>query len=241
MSKRTAFLVSGALLVATGLSVGAVAGAAVAAGGSDDTVSTGYDAVSTSTHALVTEPATFGTRGVDAVGRLTATLSLRGTDKPVFVGVGPAAAVDKYLAGATVDRVTDFEVDPLRLTTERRTGSAAPAPPGTQTFWTEHAVGDSAASIKWKLREGSYRLVVMNADGSAGVTADARAGLRVAHLSVISAGTLAAGALAAILGVALIVLGLIRTNRRGTAPPRPRPAGFAAPRPPVTPTAATPS
>src|SRR4051794_7563447 len=101
MAKRPAFLISGALLLAAGASVAAVAGAAVAAVGSDNTVSTGYDAVSTPTHALVTEPATFGTRGADALGRLTATLSLRGTEKPVFVGVGPTAAVDRYLAGTS--------------------------------------------------------------------------------------------------------------------------------------------
>ena len=50
-------------------------------------------------------------------------IDVRGWGKPVFVGVGPAEAVDRYLAGASVETVTDVEVRPFELTTTVREGS----------------------------------------------------------------------------------------------------------------------
>jgi hypothetical protein len=42
-------------------------------------------------------------------------------------GVGPAPAVDTYLAGAAIGKVLGLELDPFSLDAERRDGSAQPS------------------------------------------------------------------------------------------------------------------
>ena len=91
------------LLVALG-AVGALLGLALAAAGVVLLVLTGRDttfggaeaALSTDRYALVTEAAGLGGGGVDATVRVRVRSDQGG---PVFVGVAPAADVDRYLAG----------------------------------------------------------------------------------------------------------------------------------------------
>jgi hypothetical protein len=127
--------------------------------GSNNTLTSGVHRVATPTSALVTAMNDIkDTNGFAiAVGRPTLRLSLTGTGHNVFIAIGPAAAVDRYLAGAAVDKVTDLDADPFRLTTVRRDWTARPALPQAQTFWTAQASGPSA-TLNWKISDGSYRL-----------------------------------------------------------------------------------
>jgi hypothetical protein len=152
------------------------------------------------------------------VGRPTLKLSVSGVGRDVFVGIGPAAAVDQYLAGTSIDRVTDLEVDPFKLKTSPRAGSTTPAPPGAQTFWTARGSG-STASLSWKVSDGSYRLVLMNADASRGVNAAGRVELKVPGLFVIGLVVLCGGAVVGLIGLALLIIGVrMRPYRRPSAP-----------------------
>jgi hypothetical protein len=154
------------------------------------------------------------TNGLATVfGQPTLKVAVTGAD--VFIGIGPAKAVDAYLAGAAVDQVKDLDVDPFKLTTVPRRGSGQPAPPGSQDFWTVRASG-AHASFDWKISDGSYRLVLMNADASPGVDANGRVGLTVDHLFGIGIGILIGGVLVTLIGIWLIILG-VRT--RLTPPP----------------------
>jgi hypothetical protein len=135
----------------------------------------------------------------------------------VFIGIGPASAVERYLANAPIDRVTDFDVDPFRLTTEPRAGTARPAPPGEQSFWTVRADGTNA-TVDWKITDGSYRLVVMNADGSPNVAATSAVALTIPHLFGIALGALIGGVVLALVGILLVILGA--RTRPDRAPPR---------------------
>jgi hypothetical protein len=154
-----------------------------------------------------------GTHGfATVVGRPSLTLNAQSSGSPVFVGVGPAAAVDRYLAGASIDRVTDFDVEPFRLTTQRQDGSARPAPPAEQRFWTVSSSGLSAR-VDWRIADGSYRLVVMNADASPNVAVSMSAVLTVPHVFAIGLGALIGGVVIALIGALLIVLGA-RSGRR---------------------------
>ena len=49
-------------------------------------------------------------------------------DAGVFVGIGPAADVDRYLAGAPIAEVTDLELAPYKLERTMREGKAPCAP-----------------------------------------------------------------------------------------------------------------
>jgi hypothetical protein len=153
------------------------------------------------------------------VGKPSLSLSAHGTGRDVFIGIGPAAAVDSYLAGASVDKVTDLGVDPFRLKTDRQNGTARPQAPATQNFWTAQASGPDP-QITWKINDGSYRLVVMNADASPDVAIDGRFGLTVPHLFAIGIGILIAGIVVALIGLLLLVLGI----RTSVGPPSEDPA-----------------
>jgi hypothetical protein len=208
MSKRIALITASAVALLGGGAAAIGGGAVLAVFGTDNTISSGHHPVSTTTSALVTEQGDFGANSADILGHPAVKISVTGSGKPVFIGVGPAGAVDRYLAGAAVETVTDFELRPFELTTTRHEGTAKLASPLAQSFWVAKSVGSTSAATDWKVRDGSYRVVLMNADGSAGVDVEGRFGLDVPHLAAISATLLAGGLLVMVLGVALLVAGL---------------------------------
>ena len=125
-----------------------------------------------------------------------------GDNRPLFVGVARRADVDRYLAGASYTTVEDVNFDPFEATYSSTSGKAAPGRPSEQTFWATKKVGTGTHAVTWKIRNGHWRVVVMNADASPHVVADAKVGtsfrgeLAVAF-SLLGVGlALAAGAVA---------------------------------------------
>src|SRR3954447_12726347 len=98
------------------------------------------------------------------------------SDKPLFVGVAHQKDIDRYLAGVRHSTVEDVNFGPFEVDYSSQAGTRAPNRPGQQTFWLDSSTGSGQQSVAWKVRNGSYRFVVMNADGSAGVHADAKVG-----------------------------------------------------------------
>src|SRR3954469_25286977 len=171
-ASRTGRVVGGGILATIGAVVALGAGAILAFGGSVGTFSSGHRDVSTKTTALVSEPAKInGTKDVtDVLGQPNVHLSADSirSDRNLFVGIGPKAQVDRYLAGAPIDTVHDISVEPWNLDKSARQGTTTPKPPATQSFWVAKSAG-STASLDWKVRDGNWRVVVMNADGTRGV------------------------------------------------------------------------
>ena len=64
-------------------------------------------------------------------------------------------------------------------------------------------MGDSRTLLTWDIADGDWSVVVMNADGSAGVDARVSAGAKLPWLTAVGWGTLGAGVLG------LIIAGLI--------------------------------
>jgi hypothetical protein len=214
MVNRVLASVIGVILMLGGALATLVGGALMAVLGSDSTLTTGQERVSTSTSALVTSIDNIeGTSGVaSALGQPRLRLSASSADRPVFIGVGPASAVDTYLAGAAIDKVADLDLDPFALHTERHDGTARPKAPTAQTFWVASGDG-SDAWLDWKIRDGSYRLVVMNADATPGVAIDGEFALKAPRLFGIGVGMLVAGIVGTLIGLVLFVIGL-RTPER---------------------------
>jgi hypothetical protein len=208
MSKRVALIAAGAILTASGGILAAGGGALVAAIGSDDTLSTGRHSVTSATNALVTDQGDINDRGADVLGHPAIKISVNGSDKPVFVGVGPAEEVDRYLAGASVETVTDVEARPFELTTKVRHGSAQLDSPLAQSFWVAESNGVTSAATTWQIRDGDYRIVVMNADGSPGIDVEGKFGLHIPRVTDIGIGVLAGGLLLVAIGATLIIVGL---------------------------------
>ena len=172
MSTRTALIASGVVLTAAG---GALAAGGVvlgAFGGTDGTLSTGTKHHETTANAVVSDEGDLGGSTNLAFGDPTLKVSVSDSDQPVFVGIGPTEDVDRFLAGATVQTVSDFDLWPLQLDTETREGNRQPGSPLDETFWVAQSDGATSAAASWKIDDGSYRVVVMNADGSPGVGVD---------------------------------------------------------------------
>jgi hypothetical protein len=133
----------------------------------------------------------------------------------VFVGIARQGDITAYLGGVQRTIVTDVGSGSSAAVA---TGAGAPStPPGEQSFWTAHSGGSGTRTLTWSPTSGNWVLVVMNTDGSAGVSVDARLGATVPALGGLAWGLLAVGLVLLLLGVLAIVL----AARRRAVPPTP--------------------
>jgi len=244
MSRRIPLVVLGSVVLAFG-GFATVAGLVLAVVfGSGNVLASGPRPLTTPTRALVSPMTEFdGVSNAPSVlgqVRIDVEATARGVDRGVFVGVATAADADRYLAGADVDHATDVEILPFRLTTRHQAGTAVVPAPGTQTFWVARAEADSGtARLSWPVRDGDYRIVFMNADGSPAVDVYARFALVVPSALKISLIVLAVGLGTALLGGIMLTLGLLSPStgpRSSSDAPRPPSIGpwpaSAGPQPP---------
>lgn len=220
MTKRVVLIVLSVLLMALGALTAISGGALMAVLGSSNTLSSGPQQVSTPTAALVSPvTAIQDTSGVQTVLgqiRLHFTVAPAEPGQQIFIGIGPAAAVDRYLSQVAHDVATDVTLTPFHLTLTRSGGTGSPAPPGSQPFWVARASG-TQASLTWTVTDGSYRVVVMNADGSAPVRFSGQLALTVPHLFAIGIGLLAGGIVVLVAGL-LLLLATLRARSPGAGP-----------------------
>jgi uncharacterized protein DUF4389 len=155
---------------------------------------------STGTYALVSDSYRTGAAGERFVARdLLGTVRIRTTSsRPLFVGIGPAAAVDRYLAAVRHEVATRFDAGHTHF--RLHMGEAPSAPPTAKHFWVAQSLGSGTHTLSWSPSNGNWRVVVMNASGSAGVHTDLAIGARFPHLLWIGIGVLASGALLLLLG-----------------------------------------
>ena len=195
--------------------------------GTDNTATSGTRHLSTQTAALVaTADDINGTTGFGSrVSKPTLRITVTNPNQDVFIGVGPKAAVNQYLAGVGIENIRDFSLEPFRLRTEVRSGSTQPAAPANQSFWIAHASGRQA-TLDWKITDGSYQLVVMNADATPSVAVDGQFALTIPHLFAIGIGVLVLGIVILAGGIVALVVGIRMHSRPGpTAPGAPASAG----------------
>jgi hypothetical protein len=121
--------------------------------------------------------------------------------------VARAGDVERYFEGAATDEITDIDFDPFRTERDRHAGAATPAAPGAQDFWIERSSSADVARIDWKVRDGDYRLVVMNADGSRGVDTRTSFGVKIPWLPGVGFGVLVLGLVVAAGGLTAVALG----------------------------------
>jgi hypothetical protein len=191
--------VVGALLLAAG-----IAGVVTRASSDGGYVSTGTHAYSSSGRAIVTDAMDVGVFPDWLVARIRLTA---GSGKPLFVGIGRRADVDRYLAGVAHSTIEDVTYGRFEVSYTTQPGSALPARPATQSFWEASSTGSGTQTVSWKVRHGSWRVVVMNADGSRGVATDAKVGATVHGALEVVIVALALGLALLAGGVALVARG----------------------------------
>ena len=167
---------------------------------------------STPTYAIVSESAELDTNGAEwALNTFLGTVRIRSESvRPVFVGIGPAADVDRYLARVERDEVTDL--GDRHPNYSHRPGGKPSAPPASRTFWVASATGAGEQTLDWDPQDGDWRAIVMNADASRGVSSDMSIGAELDSALWIGIGLLGIGVLFAA-GSALAITAAVR--RRG--------------------------
>ena len=129
----------------------------------------------------------------------------------LFVGIGPSADVGRYLAGVSHTHISSFFTNRV----EFMDGGTPGSPPATQDFWVASASGPGTQTVEWEPADGSWTVVVMNADGHRGIgVVAADLGARYPALVWIAFGVLAGGAVFLVGGV-LLIWGAIRRGRTG--------------------------
>jgi hypothetical protein len=136
--------------------------------------------------------------------------------KTLFIGIGPQAEVARYLGAVGHANVQDIDFDPFRATYLAVSGGAPQEPPTQQSFWAASASGVGTQTLTWKVREGDWSVVLMNADGSRGVAADVDLGAKLSFLLWVAIGLLIGGAFVVGGSAALVALS---ARRPPPAPP----------------------
>ena len=239
---RIIALVVGCLLLlpALGLLVGGGALAAVYAAARDDQgyVDASLDPLSTSSVAIRTDDVDFGSDASgpdDLFEALDVDLRLRVTssnDKPVFIGIARAGAVATYLAGTAHDVVADVS-NSGTVTYRHRAGDLDIAPPAEQQFWVRSAQGTGTLTLNWPVEAGRWSAVLMNADGSAGVSAEVEVGSKAGFVFPLAFALIGVGLVLLVVAVVLVLVGAVGGAGAAPGAAGPVPTGVATGRAPV--------
>jgi hypothetical protein len=139
--------VIGSIVAVIGIGLAIVGGSLAAVFGGDGTIGWGTHSLSTSRSALVTNVDDIDGMGDinDVIGDPRVRLSAKSTGSTdgLFVGVGPAAQVDRYLKDVSRDEVTDLDIDPFTMTRRPHEGSTRPAAPASQDATRRPSTGRS--------------------------------------------------------------------------------------------------
>lgn len=138
------------------------------------------------------------------------------TSKHVFLGIAEANDLRTYLQDVTYDEITDLDMRPADLGYTTHAGTRQPELPTEQIFWASYAHGSGTQELRWNIEQGTYSLVLMNADASQGVNLQVAIGVKAPPvLGGISLGLLIGGLVLLGVGILLIVLA-VRSPRTST-------------------------
>ena len=124
--------------------------------------------------------------------------------EPVFAGIGSDADVNRYLSGVASDELTDFHDGDPEF--DRHEGGPPPNPPGDEDFWVAQVEGSGEQTLDWDADFGHWTALVMNADGSRGVTVEADAGIKLDWAVWVGLGAFVVGLLMSVGSVVIILL-----------------------------------
>jgi Domain of unknown function (DUF4389) len=159
-----------------------------------------------SSYAIITHPADIDLEGRWPWGRSDlATIKVEASNntqnKQIFIGIADSSDIEDYLSGIEYDEITEFRIHPFRLDYRNNPGSSVPAEPVSQTFWKVSAYGAGIQTLEWEMEKGSWVLVLMNTDGSAGIDLSGSIGIKATWIFGLGIGLLIGGIIALIAGI----------------------------------------
>ncbi|HET6878219.1 MAG TPA: DUF4389 domain-containing protein [Jatrophihabitans sp.] len=217
---RVVSLVLGSLLALVSLAVLAAAGATTWLDNSQRDaagyLSTDPHTFTTPSYAVTSDSIDLGTASdLFTPADLFGTVRIRATsNRPagvVFVGVAPAAAVERYLGGVSHAVVTDWTNGHTDY--RRAAGGPPPLPPIAARFWTAHTAGIGTQSLTWRPSSGQWMIVVMNPSGRPGISVSADAGATIPDLGWVAVALWGLGIVLGAGAAALVAVPVIRAGR----------------------------
>jgi len=185
----------------------------------------GVEGISTDSHALVFQDMDVqidyeASRVLRAMGgdiAFKVEAQSRDPSKRVFLGVAQDQNAASYLSAVEYDRLVSgsWEYDPFiddfpDYALSRHPGSAPSGPPTMHSWWVAQEAGLGAQVLTWRPTSGSYWVVVMNEDASAGVDVDVRLGVRVPILGSLGSILLTSGILIGLIGAVILYFAVVR-------------------------------
>lgn len=215
---RIFLIIVGVVMALFGVACGASGIAAYRAVDSDGYVSAGGRMVTTAA-AFISDTAEF--EDIDEedepsrIGKVRIRIQAERADGgDVFVGIGPAELVEQIVASGSHELVRGFEWEPFDYVgVVRGTGDLAPLQEGERDRFAAWASGPGEQEVIWPTAEGSWRALIMNADGAAGVDVEASFGARFPYLRQFAIVAMVVGGLLLAGGVLLVVFQARRRRR----------------------------
>lgn len=174
----------------------------------------------TTAHAITSDDIDLGAdptladSSVDLGDIVTLRLDVQSTsESSVFVGIGPRDDVQRYLSGVGRATIDDLSFDPFAVSYRYTAGGAPSAAPGTEDLWVASADGPGRQTVEWEPENGDWTVVVMNADGSEGVSVDAAIAAKSPWVLRVGVALLVGGALGLLVGAVLLVVGVVGLAR----------------------------
>lgn len=187
--------------------------------------------IGTNGHAVVSESFRLEGEGLDwavdqVVGTARFEVAPAAAGEELFVGVARSGDADAYLRGVGYAELRDLQVayDSAwrdRFVTTEHTGGAPLQPPTGAGIWSASTSGAGVQELTWRPAGGDWTVVVMRADGAAGVAADVRAGVTAPGLGWLITGLFTTAVVLLALGGLLV--GLAVPQLEGRRPDAPRP------------------
>jgi hypothetical protein len=164
----------------------------------------GAEEFSTDTYAFVSGSYKGGVSGdVVALSDVVGTARITSDSaKRVFVGIARPVAVDHYLGSVHREQGQSFTTTRSDYTLYG--GGAPSTAPAAQHIWAASMVGSGEQVLTWKAKSGDWKVVLMNADGSAGVSSTIDVGGKFPDLLWYGIGALGAAAVLLVVSGALI-------------------------------------
>jgi hypothetical protein len=223
-TKRIVALVVGCVLILPAIGM-LLAGGALAVGYATQRDDDGYfdvtiDQLQTPTAAITGEDVKFATDPGSPdwlIDTIDLDVRLRATaldpEQEIFVGIARQSDLDRYLADVAHDRVIRIAG---RMPVYRQQGTevAAVAEPAEQDFWVARAVGSGTQELEWSATSGRWAAVVMNADGTPGITASMTIGAKSGLIAPLAVVLTLLGVVLTAGAVVLIIYGAAGARRR---------------------------
>ena len=217
---KIVLLIIGIVVVVVAMSLIATGGAVLWANGvltdGEGYLTTKTIRVDKGSYAVVSEPADIevGSWWVWDWGDL-ASFKIEGSNddssNDIFMGLADASDLDSYLRDVDYDEVTDFSINPDRLDYRNHPGNSEPAMPTTQDLWLKSVNGPGTQTLDWDMQGGTWSLILMNEDGSAGVDLSIVLGVKIPWLFGTGLGLLIGGIVTLPLGTLMIILAVRRS------------------------------